>query len=184
MNWINSIKFGTLNSGVNSGMLSFIIDFNGLEADMEKDEITEALILIRNFKVGVNKRVYLKGWYGPEPQMLTFCKALKDTGFEILAECNGQIYHSWFAHVNWLIVNIDEKPWPMFQCSELRYYWDDASYGEPEWSPELKSTLFELAPSKGITALQTIKFITQSTKSWRLLIPLKKTYLIDVWETE
>ena len=166
--WIKNINYGPLYGGVNSGILAYTIIFTGENPDMDKGEMASSLITLRDNNG--RKTVNLTGRYPSNDSfMYTFCRALKDSGYQIGAHSNGQIYHSWFTLVDWLVVENAGEPWVVFKCNELLFFWDgEASL--PSVTPELETTQFTLKPSSDITSEVIVKTLSEAGPNWRLYI--------------
>ena len=120
MTWLDGIVYGPIDAGPNTGLLAFHLYFNGLVP--KEGDLVETITAIRNYPIGVAKHIYMRGFYPveAEPYFVTLVKALKDSGYKIVAECDGQIYHTWFTMVDYLIVSLEESVWPAFACNEFR----------------------------------------------------------------
>ena len=169
MNWIRSITYGPLYGGANAGVLSFTVQFNGHDPDMDKSEMAETVIKLRSY--GGRKVVNLLGVFpGNDSYMYTFCRALRDSGFKIIAHSKGQIYHSWFTLVDWLVVENSGEPWMVFKCSEVIFTWDgEAAF--PEVTPELQTTQFVLRPDALTDPdRQILTALNRAGEAWRLFV--------------
>lgn len=177
MHWIHSINYGPLHGGPNSGILAYTIRLSGEAPDMEKGEMAETLIKIRD--AGGRKAVNLTGRYpSNDSYMYTFCRALKDSGYQISAHSNGQLYHSWFTLVDWLVVENAGEPWVVFKCHELLYFWDGVG-SLPEVTPELEATQFVLKPSGDISPEKVLACLSEGGMRWRLYITPEESAVIS-----
>jgi len=168
MNWIRLINYGPLYGGANAGILAYTILFSGEAPDMDQGEMASTLIKLRD--AGGRKSVNLTGKFpSNDSYMYTFCRALKDSGYQIVAHSNGQIYHSWFTLVDWLVVENAGEPWVVFKCKELLFFWDGVS-PLPEVTPELETTQFILRAADTVESSLVLNTLSKAGLHWRLYV--------------
>lgn len=182
MSWLESITYGPVWGGRNSGLLAFTIDFSGEEPD-EHGEVAETLLMVRGFPAPAPKWLHLRGKFPSQEIWLhSFCKAARDSSFWIFAESDGQLWRPWFIPecVNWLIVNNDSRPWMQFRCNELRFHWDGES-DPPAAAPELQLTQFVLIPPEGTPSERILEFLRKAKGSWSVALRPKNAFKVQLF---
>ena len=173
MSWIRSISYGPLYGGVNAGILAYTILLSGEAPDMEKGEMASSLIQLRD--AGGRKAVNLTGKFPlNDSYMYTFCRALRDSGYQIIAHSNGQMYHSWFTLVDWLVVENAGEPWVVFKCQEFLFFWN-GSDPLPEVTPELEATQFVLRAGEDVAPEVVLRTLSKAGIRWRLYVKPETT---------
>lgn len=193
--WIKEIKYGTIDGGSNAGIMAFQIEV-GSETPLE-GEIAEAIMKIRNFKSGPFKVVLLKGEFPKENDVnvMTLLTPLKNYGYRTMVEVDGKTYRQWYALpakskggsvgplVDWLVVHINDEPWPAFNCSEIRYHLYRNSSMSPVLPEELGQIQLRVQPEDA-TPAQVFKFVVSAKENWVLHLEAKKNISTEVWVPE
>ena len=173
-NWLLDFAYKPIKGGRQDGILAFHLTF-GAPTDpvnIEYAALIQRILAYKN-KNKQSRAVVLNGYFSPATsiQMLTFVKALTDSGFKIQVVSNGQLYFDWFGLVNWLIVENDGSLWSGFKCNEFRYLLPDgdAEIFDPILPPELSNATLYLSPTKKTDPKTLWKYIITSAYNWALL---------------
>ena len=175
--FITGISYGTLFGGRWTGALSFNVDFNGSAA--VGGELSEAIIKIRTAPQGKLKFICLTGTYtqANELDIYTFVKALRDSGYIVMAISDGQHHHSWFTLLNYLVVEIGDELWPGFACNELRYKFSATSSGEEPIAPAEIGARYVI-PQNGVAQQRIFDFVHKAKNQWGIISRTK--YFVEV----
>jgi len=183
LGWINSISYGPLYGGRNSGLLAFTLTFSGESPDVEHCEAAETLLTIKSYPAAIPKWLYLRGRFPQEDVWLhSFCRAARDSGFWTFIESDGQLWRPFFIPecTNWLIVVTDGRPWMGFKCHELRFVWDGEA-PPPDVPPELALTQFVLVPPEGTPAEKILDFLRKAKGSWSVALRPKNAFKVQIY---
>lgn len=133
--WVN-ITFRPITTGVHQGTPAYHIIPTGERA--KDEDIAAALYKLRRDKKGWGNVIFL---FGPEEgafntdndnDFLTLLASLKNYGYYIIVAIRGKRHHPWLTApvrvggqmvpaLDWLSVEIDDQPWPVFYCNEIHY---------------------------------------------------------------
>ena len=193
MNWIESITYGPLNGGMNHGVLAFTVNITPNEPVAGADEIADAIMLIRKFPTGTNKVVRVTGKFAPKNDinMLTLLTSLKNSGYLIIAETDGILFHQWFTFplsiegkmaptIDWLVVTLNKPVWPGFKVHELRYVLSGYDQVEPVLPKEVGGMQLYLIPPLNDAIEKSLSWIAKTDHKWRIFLSSPDEFSIPV----
>lgn len=179
--WINKLKYGPISGGRNDGVMAVHVEPTGDSADPNTDEVAKTIFEVNRLhkagKIGKTKVINLKGTFTQEnsPFILSALKVWREHGWEIIANVDGQVYHTWLVLAHFIVVNIDRNPWAGFNCNEVRFHVSGDEIFEPILPSDLRKpncTLF-VVPGRDSKLGNIVDFIKNSEYPWNLLIPHK-----------
>ena len=179
-------------------MLAFTITTTLALPLTEDNEIAEAILKIRSFDSGANKVVRVVGEFNPvnDINVLTLLTSLKNSGYLIIAETDGGLFHQWFTFpinvnnkitgtVDWLIVSLHAgEIWPGFQVNELRYVLDDYDNDEPILPERIEGVMLFLStfniPLTDVEFTKTLDWIKRTKHKWQLWLSSNEIFSTSV----
>jgi len=167
---VQELFYGPINGGPFAGALAVHLALSHTGSMIGPPSLIEKIL---NWPQGKTKILEVFGDLSsvPDTEMLGFCKALKDWGYNIMVFTNGQVWPSWFTLANWITVNIGPDPWLAYHCHELHFLMSDADTPEPTLPPsETNNTRLYVTPGPAVTMDNVFNFIKKSKREWSILI--------------
>ena len=163
---MTKVTYGTLLNG----LMGYTVEFDG--KDLSSTDMYEFGEKIwKHAKVCKNDFIYLKGNYPKVATMLTIVNSLKDLGYKLGAEINGnEDTPQWAKKIDSLVIILNDSKWLPCSCHTLIYKLKNVNDLEP---PISKKTIFFFLDTKIPEALEWSK---KADINWGILPKVKPIF--------
>jgi hypothetical protein len=162
---VKAITFRPVRGGSQEGIPTVWVELAVGSSPMPPSEVIETII---GFNAGKAKNVAIVGdlAYEDSDLMYALVRALKDFGYAIRIETNGQIYPPWFERATWIVVGLETADgWLRHPCHEIRYRIDSGGDPEPQFPASVPASYIICKDLK-----EAVSFVRRAKNPWGIIL--------------